>query len=117
MNLFHSSSCHSKKYTQVLEDHRTESHPKFKPQTSKRYTDFVKKAQRLVDVERAETSQASQDVDMTIDLDSSQTEEIIPDIDPITKQKLERPVRNKHCNHIYGFNTVQQSIQQSSRLR
>lgn len=100
-----------------MEDHRTESHPKFKPQSSKRYTDFVKKAQRLVDIETAESSQASQDVDMTIDLDSSQSQEHIPDIDPITKQKLEHPVRNKHCNHIYGFNSVQQSIQQNSRLR
>lgn len=71
----------------------------------------------MVDVERADTSQASQDVDMSIDVDSSQREQIIPDIDPITKQKLERPVRNKHCNHIYGFNSVQQSIQQSGRLR
>ncbi|XP_055310611.1 E3 SUMO-protein ligase NSE2-like [Sitodiplosis mosellana] len=104
-------------FDQVLEDHRDESHPKFKPQTSKRYTDFVKKAQRLVDVERDDASQASQDVDMTIDLDSSQVQEHIPDIDPITKQKLERPVRNKHCNHIYGFNSVQQSIQQNARLR
>lgn len=103
---------------QALADHLNESHPKFKPQTSKRYTDFVKKAQRFVDVERDDSTQAfSQDVDMTIELDASHTQEIIPDIDPITKQKLERPVRNRICNHIYGFNSVQQTIQQNSRLR
>lgn len=101
----------------MLEDSLNESHPKFKPQNSKRFTDFVKKAQRLVDVERDDAPQASQDVDMTIDLDASQIQELIPDIDPITKQKLERPVRNKQCNHIYGFVSVQQSIQQNSRLR
>lgn len=105
-------------YTKALEDHLNGSHPKFKPQTSKRYTDFVKKAQCFIDVERDDATQASsQDVDMTIDLDASQSQELIPDVDPLTKQKLERPVRNRICNHIYGFNSVQQSIQQNPRLR
>lgn len=100
-----------------MEDHRNESHPKFKAHTSKRFTDFVKKAQRSVDVERADTSQSSQSANMSIDDDLSHAEELIPDIDPITKRKLERPVRNKHCNHIYGYDSVLQSLQQTSRLR
>ncbi|XP_031620495.1 E3 SUMO-protein ligase NSE2-like [Contarinia nasturtii] len=104
-------------FDQVLEEHRNESHPKFKPQNSKRYTDFVKKAQRMVDVDRADVSQFSQSVNISLDDDKAQTEQLIPDIDPITKEKLERPVRNRHCNHIYGLISVQQSIQRNSRFR
>lgn len=78
--------------------------------------DFVKKAQRLVDVENADSSQNSDIQTMDVD-DLTQTEQLIPDIDPITKKKLERPVRNKQCGHIYGFDTVLKSLQQSSRLR
>lgn len=100
-----------------MEDQRNDSHPKFKPQNSKRYTDFVKKAQRLVDAEAGETSQRSQNLDISMDVDGSQQVEHIPDIDPITKKKLVNPVRNKHCNHIYGYDSVIQLIQQNPRLR
>lgn len=101
-----------------MEDHINEVRPSFKPQISKRYTDFAKKAQRLVDVERNDASQStSANMSMDIDEDMAASGELIPDIDPITKQKLMRPVRNKNCNHIYGYNSVLQSLQQNSRLR
>lgn len=99
-----------------MNDYENEAQPKFKPQNSKRYTDFVKKAQRLVDVEREDASQSA-DVSMDIDDDMSKTTQSIPDIDPITKQQLVRPVRNKICNHIYGYDSVFQSVQRNPRLR
>ncbi|KAG4073629.1 hypothetical protein HA402_000853 [Bradysia odoriphaga] len=38
-------------------------------------------------------------------------------IDPITKGPLVRPVRNKHCNHIYGYQSVIDSLAINRRLR
>lgn len=38
-------------------------------------------------------------------------------IDPITKGALVRPVRNKHCNHIYGYQSVVDSLAINRRLR
>lgn len=105
-----------KPFAQYLEGHRNESHPKFKPQSSIRYTNFVKKAHRLVDIETTNTSQSTVDMSMEID-EVSQSSQVITDIDPITKQKLERPVRNKHCKHIYGYESVLQSVQLNPRLR
>lgn len=100
----------------MLEDQRNESQPKFKAQTSKRYMDFVKKTQRLIDAESAESSQNTQGND-SMDIDDASSGEFIPDIDPITKKQLEHPVRNKHCNHIYGYDSVLQLVQQNPRLR
>lgn len=82
--------------------------------------DFVKKTQRLIDAETAESSQnsqGSQNANDSMDIDDAHSGELIPDIDPITKQQLERPVRNTHCNHIYGYNSVLQLLQQNPRLR
>lgn len=102
---------------QVLEDNRNESHPKFKSQSSKRYLDFMKKAQQSVRIERGNIAETSQSSQMAIDDDISQPDELISDIDPITKKQLEHPVRNKHCNHIYGYDSVLQSVQRNPRLR
>lgn len=79
--------------------------------------DFVKKAQRLVDVEVGEPSQRSENLDASMDVDDSQPSELISDIDPLTKKQLVHPVRNKHCNHIYGYDSVLQLLQQNPRLR
>lgn len=94
-----------------------EVQPKFKAQSSKRYTDFVKTAQRMIDIESAEASQGSQNLDDSMDVDQPQSSQLISDIDPITKQPLQRPVRNKHCKHIYGYDSVLQSLQRNPRLR
>lgn len=104
-----------------MDDSQSElQNTKFKPQSSKRYMNFVKKTQRLIDVEVGESSQTTQDsqnMDDPMDVDDPQSGELIPDIDPITKAPLENPVRNKHCNHIYGYDSVKQSLQRNSRLR
>lgn len=103
---------------QVLEDQRNDTPPKFKAQSSKRYQDFVKKTQRLIDADSAEaSSQNTQGNNDSMDIDDAHSVELIPEIDPITKAPLEHPVRNKHCNHIYGYRSVQQSIQLNPRLR
>lgn len=102
----------------MLDDQRQETQAKFKAQTSKRYMDFVKKTQRLIDVESAESSQHTQGNDsMDIDDGGTQSGELISDIDPITKKQLVHPVRNKHCKHIYGYDSVLQSLQVNPRLR
>lgn len=69
-----------------------------------RYKEFVRTASRL------------RDDSQTDDLES-QTAHKIVDIDPLTKKPLENPVRNKICNHIYGKDSVVQSLQRNGRLR
>lgn len=109
--------CYKFELQKVLDDQRNETHPKFKAQDSKRYMDFAKTAQRLIDTEMGETSQQHRNLDDSMNVDDSQTQNIISDIDPITKMKLVQPVRNKHCNHIYGYQSVQQLLQKNPRLR
>lgn len=41
----------------------------------------------------------------------------ISDLDPITKGPLEKPCRNKICNHIYGMDSIAQLIQINPRMR
>lgn len=41
----------------------------------------------------------------------------INEIDPITKGALLNPVRNIKCNHIYGRDSVQNSLRINPRLR
>lgn len=77
----------------------------------------MKKAQQSVRIERGNIAETSQSSQMAIDDDISQPDELISDIDPITKKQLEHPVRNKHCNHIYGYDSVLQSVQRNPRLR
>lgn len=77
----------------------------------------MKKAQQSVRIERGNIAETSQSSQMAIDDDISQPDELISEIDPITKQQLEHPVRNKHCNHIYGYDSVLQSVQRNPRLR
>lgn len=38
-------------------------------------------------------------------------------IDPLTKGPLIRPVRNRHCNHVYGYQSVMDSLEINRRLR
>lgn len=78
---------------------------------SKRYIDFVKKISQIERANAGETS--SQDVDE----DLLRMPDRIIDIDPITKQPLENPVRNRQCGHIYGKESVMESLQINSRLR
>lgn len=104
-------------FDQALADSLNESQPKFKAQSSKRYLDFMKKAQQMIRIERGDDANVSQSSQMQMDEDISQPNEVISDIDPITKKRLENPVRNKHCRHIYGYQSVLQSLQRNSRLR
>lgn len=60
-----------------------------------------------------DTSETSQ----TNDLEVSQAVHAIVDIDPLTKQQLSNPVRNKICKHIYGKDSVVQALQKNPRLR
>lgn len=41
----------------------------------------------------------------------------ISDVDPLTKKPLENPVRNALCGHIYGKDSVVESLQTNPRLR
>lgn len=41
----------------------------------------------------------------------------ISDMDPITKKPLEKPCRNKMCGHVYGLDSVTQSLQLNPRMR
>lgn len=77
----------------------------------------MKKAQQTIRIERGDDANVSQSSQMPMDEDISQPNEVISDIDPITKKRLENPVRNKHCRHIYGYQSVLQSLQRNSRLR
>lgn len=78
---------------------------RFDKNTSVRYKEFARTADRLRDNAKAD------------DLEVGQMTDQIVDIDPLTKQPLENPVRNKICNHIYGKDSIVKSLQQNSRLR
>lgn len=43
--------------------------------------------------------------------------EVIPDIDPITKRPIQKPCRNKNCEHIYDMNSMIESLQTTGRMR
>lgn len=44
-------------------------------------------------------------------------EDVLCDIDPITKAPLQNPVRNKKCRHIYGRDSITESLNMNPRLR
>lgn len=57
-------------------------------------------------------------INLDDDVESSQRQELpISDIDPITKQPLENPCRNRICGHVYGMNSVAEALQTNSRMR
>lgn len=57
-------------------------------------------------------------INLDDDAELSQRQEIpISDIDPITKQQLENPCRNRICGHVYGMNSVAEALQTNSRMR
>ncbi|KAJ6643105.1 E3 SUMO-protein ligase NSE2 [Pseudolycoriella hygida] len=53
----------------------------------------------------------------TVDNDMEITETSRSAIDPLTKGPLLRPVRNIHCGHTYGYQSVMDSLQINPRLR
>lgn len=83
----------------------------FNAKHSKRYTDFAKEITRFVQ-SHSDEGTSSQMIDEDVQMDDR-----IVDIDPITKLPLENPVKNKNCNHIYGKDSVVQSLQRNPRLR
>lgn len=97
-------------FLKALTDNDAENAP-FNASNSKRYTDFTKKMAKIANAHDGETS--TQDIDD----DLSRMADRINDIDPITKQPLENPVRNRQCGHIYGRDSIMQSIQMNRRLR
>lgn len=44
-------------------------------------------------------------------------QQVFSEFDPITKRRLENPVRNKICKHVYEKNSVEQLLAQNPRLR
>lgn len=95
----------------ALADNEGTNEP-FNASHSKRYTDFAKKIGQIGRVHEGETSSTHD-----IDGDLSRMADRINDIDPITKRLLENPVRNRQCGHIYGKNSIIESLQMNSRLR
>lgn len=53
----------------------------------------------------------------TVEGDEVQMTQHIIDIDPITKQPLQNPCRNILCGHIYGMDSIKESLKQNSMLR
>lgn len=48
---------------------------------------------------------------------SNQLDIPISDIDPITKQPLQNPCRNRHCGHVYGMDSAVEALQTNARMR
>lgn len=78
---------------------------RFDKNACKRYKDFARMAKDTSETRR------------TNDFEISQAVHTIVDIDPLTKQPLSNPVRNKICKHIYGKDSVVQALQKNPRLR
>lgn len=76
---------------------------------SKKYRQFVENVNRLQNEET--------------DVLNASTEEFLPEdnhavrIDPLTKGELVNPVRNRHCKHIYGRDSIIATLRQNGRLR
>lgn len=61
-------------------------------------------------LEAPSTQAANDDDDMGV-------QQAFSEFDPITKRRLENPVRNKICKHVYEKNSVEQLLLQNPRLR
>lgn len=73
-----------------------------------------------VDNADAETEAEEVDLDdsmMGDEEDDEEEHEVIPDIDPISKQALKDPVRNKLCRHIYGKAAITQLLKSNQKTR
>lgn len=44
-------------------------------------------------------------------------DEVISTVDPLTKQPITHPVRNRHCKHIYDRNTMEAQLKVNSIIR
>lgn len=49
--------------------------------------------------------------------DDIEMSDLIPDIDPITKRPIEKPCRNRICEHIYDLDSMTESLQTAGRMR
>ena len=53
----------------------------------------------------------------TTHFDGMEIDEAISNIDPLTKQLITHPVRNRRCNHVYDKKTVEASLKINAALR
>lgn len=83
------------------------------PTESVRFKQFERNA-RLILLSDEEFSQAGSN---RVESDDFIMEDVVCDIDPITKGPLENPVRNKICGHIYGKTSIVESLKMNQRLR
>ena len=54
---------------------------------------------------------------MVDNVDGMEIEEEITTVDPLTKQPITCPVRNRHCNHIYDKESMRSQLEINSVLR
>lgn len=95
-----------------------ESLKRFSAETSKRYKKFIETVNssgRMVRDPNASTSAAANG-SMVVGFDNEHIS-AIPKVDPVTKGPLVHPVKNRFCQHIYGKNSITESLKQSDRLR
>lgn len=98
--------------SQALEETKRTQHNRFKAKESNRYQTFVKDLNHV----SAQYAEGETEPNTSIS-DVYATSDNLNDIDPITKGPLMKPVRNRHCNHIYGKDSIIESIQNNGRIR
>ena len=84
---------------------------------SQRYLKFMTD---LEDVQSAvnRTSCADSQIDQSVDINGISVQSLTTlFIDPITKNPIKNPVRNKNCKHIYDEESIMQAIQINERVR
>lgn len=76
-----------------------------------------KNQQQEVDNADAETEAEEVELDDSVEMDEGEYQEVIPELDPITKQPLRDPVRNSVCGHIYGKVAMLEILKNNARTR
>lgn len=87
-----------------------------KPKETERYQAFIKKVEDLQYV-ATQTQAGPSQLNQTVNVDGMIVEESSRPVDPITKNFIEDPVRNRFCNHLYDRNSITAAIAMNQRVR
>lgn len=83
---------------------------------SNRYTTFVKNLEDLQYVNNTTQSEMQGNQSVVDGVGFTEESFTIP-TDPITKNQIKDPVRNRLCNHVYDKSSIMESISMNSRIR
>lgn len=84
------------------------------PHGTERYKKFE---QRLEDIQYVNNQAGTSNVTQSVTVDGMVVQDSTQAIDPITKNPIRDPVRNKLCKHIYDRESITSAIEMNRRIR